>query len=83
MSSSLELEIHRVWIQKGGGKCLSDRSHYTEMKRCGGCTGYSKPDEDKDTLRKFMEETFAEISGGLSWTRITLTFRVHYKFYRH
>lgn len=35
VSSSLELDIHRVWIQKGGGKCLSDRSHCTEIKRWG------------------------------------------------
>ena len=39
VSSSLELEIHRVWIQKGGGKCLSDRSHCTEIKRCGVVLG--------------------------------------------
>lgn len=39
VSSSLELDIHRVWIQKGGGKCLSDRSHCTEIKRWGGVLG--------------------------------------------
>lgn len=47
VSSSLELDIHRVWIQKSGGKCLSDRSHCTEIKGGGGvgvCTRYSKLD---------------------------------------